>query len=66
MLAIVALDITVALRKPPKDCIHRSDRGSQYCSHNYQKLLREHGFKAFMSGKGNSWFAKGKPLSGNG
>ena len=31
------------------------DRGSQYCSHDYQKLLRQHGFKASMSGKGNCY-----------
>ena len=34
---------------------HHSDRGSQYCSHDYQKLLRKHGFKASMSGKGNCY-----------
>ena len=30
-LAIQALDMAVALRQPPKDCIHHTDRGSQYC-----------------------------------
>jgi transposase InsO family protein len=35
-LAIRALDMAVALRQPPKGCIHHSDRGSQYCSHEYQ------------------------------
>jgi putative transposase len=54
-LAIRALDMAVALRKPPKGCIHHSDRGSQYCSHDYQKRLRQHGFKASMSGKGNCY-----------
>ena len=54
-LAIRALEMAVALRKPPKGCIHHSDRGSQYCSHDYQKLLRKHGFKASMSGKGNCY-----------
>jgi putative transposase len=34
-LAIRALDMAVALRKPPKDCIHHTDRGSQYCSNEY-------------------------------
>ena len=24
-----------------------------YCAHDYQKLLRQHGFKVSMSGKGN-------------
>lgn len=54
-LAIRALDMAVALRKPPRGCIHHSDRGSQYCSHDYQKRLRELGFKISMSGKGNCY-----------
>ena len=47
--------MAIALREPPKGCIFHSDRGSQYCSHDYQKILREHGFKASMSGKGNCY-----------
>ena len=54
-LAIRALDMAVALRRPPRGCIHHSDRGSQYCSHDYQKRLRQHGFKISMSGKGNCY-----------
>ncbi len=54
-LAIRALDMAVALRKPPPGCIHHTDRGSQYCSHDYQKRLRQHGFKVSMSGKGNCY-----------
>ena len=50
-LSIRALDMAVALRKPLKGCIHHSDYGSQYCSHDYQKRLRQHGFKASMRGK---------------
>ena len=51
-LAIRALKMAIALRSPPPGCMFHSDRGSQYCSHDYQKILREHGFKASMSGKG--------------
>jgi len=54
-LAIRALNMAIALRRPPKGCIHHSDRGSQYCSHDYQKILRQHGFKVSMSGKGNCY-----------
>ena len=54
-LAIRALRMAIALRSPPRGCIFHSDRGSQYCSHDYQKILREHGFKASMSGKGNCY-----------
>ena len=54
-LAIRALEMAINLRKPPKGCIHHTDRGSQYCSHDYQKILRQHGFKVSMSGKGNCY-----------
>ena len=54
-LAIRALNMAINLRKPPRDCIHHSDRGSQYCSHDYQKILRRHGFRVSMSGKGNCY-----------
>jgi len=54
-LAIRALDMAIALRKPPTGCLHHTDRGSQYCSHDYQKRLRQHGFKVSMSGKGNCY-----------
>ena len=54
-LAIRALKMAIAFRQPPKGCIHHTDRGSQYCSHDYQKLLRQNGFKVSMSGKGNCY-----------
>ena len=54
-LAIRALKMALNLRQPPKGCIHHTDRGSQYCSHDYQKLLKQHGFKVSMSRKGNCW-----------
>lgn len=54
-LAIRALKMAIALRRPPKGCIHHTDRGSQYCSHDYQKLLQQHGFKVSMSGTGNCY-----------
>lgn len=48
-LAIRALKMAIALRTPSRGCIFHSDRGSQYCSHDYQKIMREHGLKASMS-----------------
>ena len=51
--AIRALKMAIALRSPPHGCIFHSDRGSQYCSHDCQKILRQHGFQVSMSGKGN-------------
>jgi len=56
-LAIRALKMAIALRQPPKGCMHHTDRGSQYCSHDYQKLLRQHGFKVSMPGTGNCYDA---------
>jgi transposase InsO family protein len=40
---------------PPRGCIFHSDRGSQYCSHEYQRILREYGLQSSMSGKGNCY-----------
>jgi len=54
-LALRALNMAIAIRRPPPGCIHHTDRGSQYCAHDYQKLLRKHCFKVSMSGKGNCY-----------
>ena len=55
-LAIRALKVAVAPRQPPKGCIHPTDRGSvSIVPHDYQKIPRQHGFKASMSGKGNCY-----------
>ena len=54
-LAIRALQMAVALGQPPKGCIHHADRGSQYCSHDYQKLLRQHGFQVSLGDKGHCY-----------
>lgn len=54
-LALQALNRAVALRNPPPGCMHHTDRGAQYCSHDYQKRMRQLGFKVSMSRKGNCW-----------
>jgi putative transposase len=54
-LALRALKMAIALRSPPRGCIFHSDRGSQYCSHDHQKILRDHGLQSSMSGKGNCY-----------
>jgi transposase InsO family protein len=54
-LTIRALRMASAMRAPPRVCIFHSGRGSQYGSHDYQKILREHSFQAPMSGKGNCY-----------
>ncbi len=54
-LVIRALMMAVNLRRPPAGLIHHSDRGSQYASHDYQKLLKRYGIVTSMSRKGNCW-----------
>ncbi len=56
LVAVRAFKMAIAFRAPPKGCIHHSDRGSPIlCSHDYQKILRQHGFSVSMSGKGNCY-----------
>ena len=50
-----ALTMAIWRRKPAHSLIFHSDRGSQYCSHAFQKLLRNHGILSSMSGKGDCW-----------
>ena len=54
-LALRALRMALMRRRPASGCIHHSDRGSQYCSYDYQKLLKNHGLITSMSGKGNCY-----------
>ena len=42
-------------RRPPSGLIFHSDRGSQYCSHDFPKLLKVCKMKSSMSRKGNCW-----------
>jgi putative transposase len=44
-----------AARKPGKHLIFHSDRGSQYASHTFTKLLRKHGVIQSMSRRANCW-----------
>jgi transposase InsO family protein len=46
---------SVKTRRPARGLIHHSDRGSQYCSPHYQRLLDQFGMKASMSRKGNCY-----------
>ena len=54
-LALSALRRALVLRRPAAGLIHHSDRGSQYCSIEYQAELRKHGIRNSMSGKGNCY-----------
>ena len=55
-LALRALRMALVTRRPPRGLIHHSDRGSQYCSIDYQAVLKKHGLLISMSGKGNCYY----------
>ena len=52
-LVMESLLRAVETTKPPKGLLHHSDKGSQYCSHEYRRMLEGLGVKASMSGTGN-------------
>jgi len=54
-LVIAALELAIRRCRPPVGLIHHSDRGSQYASQDYQRLLEEHGMIPSMSRKGDCW-----------
>ena len=54
-LCVEALKMAIQSRSPGSGCIHHSDRGVQYASHEYTDLLKENGFLISMSRKGNCW-----------
>jgi putative transposase len=54
-LALAALRTALVMRRPAPGLIHHSDRGSQFCSTDYQAELRKHGILISMSGKGKCY-----------
>jgi putative transposase len=54
-LVITSLLMAVKRKRPEPGLIHHSDRGSQYCSLEYEKLLDRFHMKASMSRKGNCY-----------
>jgi len=50
-----ALLMAIWKRKPAKGLIFHSDRGSQYASDSYRKLLNDYGIFSSMSRKGDCW-----------
>jgi putative transposase len=54
-LALDALGMALRTRRPEPGLLHHSDRGIQYASGDYQKLLDEHGIDCSMSRKGDCW-----------
>lgn len=54
-LPLAALNKALAARRPAKGLLHHSDRGVQYCSHDYRQRLDAAGLVASMSRKGDCW-----------
>ena len=54
-LVIEAMRMAMGRREFAPGLIFHSDRGSQYCSHRYQKVLRTNGIISSMSRKGDCW-----------
>ena len=54
-LALQALKMALTMRRPSRGLIHHSDRGSQYCSLDYQAMLKTKDIAISMSGKGNCY-----------
>jgi putative transposase len=50
-----ALFRAVQRKRPTPGLILHSDRGSQYCAHDYRKLVDQFGMKASMSRRGNCY-----------
>ena len=54
-LAVDALEMAVSRRLPGAGLVAHSDRGSQYASDHYQRLLGRHGITCSMSRRGDCW-----------
>ena len=54
-LVMDALRMSIWHRRPVPGLIFHSDRGSQYCSHDFQKMLKTHLMISSMSRKGDCW-----------
>jgi len=54
-LAVTALERAIAARQPGPGLVHHSDRGIQYASHDYVRLLGEHHMTPSMSRPANPY-----------
>ena len=54
-LTASALALALGLRNPPAGLLHHSDRGSQYCAHNYRKVLADRHITVSMSRRANCY-----------
>lgn len=54
-LTIAALKAAIRARRPAAGCVHHSDRGSQYASAAYRKMLEDNGLVGSMGRRGNPY-----------
>jgi putative transposase len=54
-LVMDALEMAYRRKLPGPGLLHHSDRGSQYASDDYQRLLARYGMRVSMSRKGDCW-----------
>ena len=54
-LLTAALVMAIWRRGRPRELLHHSDRGSQYTSEAFQRLMAEHGVTCSLSRSGNVW-----------
>src|SRR3954468_10476408 len=54
-LVVDALEMAVSRRLPAEGLVAHSDRGSQYASEHYRRLLSGHGITRSMSRRANCW-----------
>ena len=54
-VAVEALEQALASRRPPSGLVHHSDRGIQYASEEYTRILDAHCILPSMSRAGNPW-----------
>jgi putative transposase len=54
-LTLAALRAAITSRRPPRGCIHHTDRGVQYAAEPYRRQLAEYGLVGSMSRRGNPY-----------
>ena len=54
-LTLSALQMALTSRAPDRGLLHHSDRGTQYTSADFQKVLDAHGIVCSMSRRGDCW-----------
>jgi transposase InsO family protein len=57
-LVLNAFSMALSNRGNPKGVMFHTDRGSQYCSMEFKKVLRENNFIQSLSRRGNYWESK--------